>query len=195
MVKLVKQMLKKSDPRIVFFAAITLVAVIISGYMAINAITVNRQSPDYDRAPPEAFAIPVSDTIINSDRLDDPRLPDVAYQQIYDKSNKVTSAIAKQKVTPAFLRSLGMPTAEAETSIDLIDEYYSVYRGRPVDVIADSFTINSAREDYAEVSQDVNFESSSEGAPGGSFTVTTGYTTPDGATWNLSSLKATFLNE
>jgi hypothetical protein len=126
-------LLKKTDPRILLFAAITLIAVTFSIFKAVGSLSGEADSPGYRNQPPQAFARPLPERIVDTEFLgqDGSRLSDRGYQFAYRSSREISQKFIDNQISSAYLQSWGLPAGAAERQARFLQgQYQGRFAGR-----------------------------------------------------------------
>lgn len=182
-------MLRTADPRILVMAILTLLAVLFCIYKMVGALTGSDTSPAYQRTPPTAFAIPLANTLVNPQALNQPRLPDEAYDVLSKDTTTIGDEISAQTLTAEDLEAEGMSSYKASSALAQLKAYYSLYAGRKTH--AQGFSLNGISTTSADISQLVTYGVGADGSPSGSFNVDYAFSYTDGR-WILNSINADF---
>jgi len=187
-----KRLLQNADPRVLLLAILTVLAVLFCLYKMVDALTGSESTPAYQRTPPTAFAIPLVDTIVDPQKLNQPRLPDEAYVSLEESSKQLSDKIGRQAISVVDLRQAGMNPGATNSALRQVQSYYGLYRGR--EVIIEPLQLGSVAPDAAEVIQPIVFEPGADGSPpGGSFTVQYDFSfNVTDNSWSLSGLTVDF---
>lgn len=171
---------------------LALIAVVFSGYKAVSSLSGNDSSPDYRRSPPSAFAMPLAETIVDPQKLTEPRLPDEAYSKIEKMTQDLSAKIAKGRLTAEDLIADGMSTVRADATARQVASYDNLYAGRTVKVDG-NLDLGSVTSTSAQTSQTIEFGVGAGDSPGGSFTITYDFSTPgDPLDWDVTSVDLQF---
>lgn len=123
------QLIKKSDPRIILFAAITLIAVSFSIFKAAGSLSGEVDSPGYRNQPPEAFSRPLPERIVDPAYLGSgARVSDQGYQFAYRSSQKISQRIIDGRISDRYLRSWGMSPASARSQARFLQGQYQAIK-------------------------------------------------------------------
>lgn len=163
--------IRQASPMIALLVALLLLGVGYSIYRAVGSFSEDRSSPAYERSPSPAFAIPVPDTIVEPQKLNESRLPDQAAVELAARSRQLTKRIANQTISKAALQKIGARPDQIGAMMTAASAYYPLYEGREIQ-IDNRVIVGLVSVDAASLSQSFSYGASADGTPGGSITVT-----------------------
>lgn len=120
--KTLKRMIDRRDKRLYVLLGLLVIGSVVSVVMMGRALFGSAdERPAHDGAPPAAFTISPTPTLIESDRLRDPRLPDEVYEQVLNTSQALTEQFANGVLNRAALTEAGMGDREAKRALREIE--------------------------------------------------------------------------
>lgn len=158
-----KEIIKRTDKRILILLVILFFGVGYSVYRAIDALSADQTSPEYRRSPPGAFAIPAIDTIVENNKLEEIYLPDSIYNQIKSETDLVMDKVLSESLMVSDLTQYGLPEDSARRLIIQlrgypiesnyqIDPFFTVQADLNTTIVGVSRVITSAGENLYEFS-------------------------------------------
>jgi hypothetical protein len=187
MIAVMIAILKRSDPRILIFALITIIAVLFSIYKAADSLSGTETIPEYRNRPPEAFAQPLPVTLVDSNQLTEERLSDQGYQFAISNSQKISELIVDKKVGPQVLSRAGMDPEQIQATLRSLQGQYRAFSDRQATTEGPPQLIDSG-VDTAELSQPAEYQGLPSGAPGGQLTIYYLFEAGERTPWKLSRL-------
>jgi hypothetical protein len=119
----VKEIIKRTDKRILILLVILFFGVGYSVYRAIDALSADQTSPEYRRSPPGAFAVPATDTIVENNKLEEIYLPDDIYLQVKSQTDLVMNKIISKSLMAKDLTRYGLPLGSARRFVLRLRSY------------------------------------------------------------------------
>jgi len=116
----VRDLLRRTPPILIVLGLCTLLGFSYSMYQLLGSFSRSEQSPEYERMPPAAFALPQAELLVNPQMLNVKRLPDSAYEEIEAAARRISVAVGKGKANAGVLRRAGMgerATRRGETTL------------------------------------------------------------------------------
>lgn len=124
--------MRRTPPIIILLGVCTLIGFGYSMYQVITSFDRSEQTPEYERMPPAAFALPEAELLVDPQKLNAERLPDSDYEEIAAKAERVAASVAKRQVSAGALRRAGMEGRAAETNAGVLRAAARTLAGRQV---------------------------------------------------------------
>lgn len=180
-----RSILRRTPPIVILLGVCTLIGFGYSMFQMISSFANDEQSPEYERMPPAAFALPEAEVLVDPQQINVKRLPDSAYEEIAQKGGRIATALGERKINAGVLRRAGMGRSAAENNAGVLREAASTLEGRKVSAPGQvSIEPSSLRSANARVS----FEIFSETLGSSSLTLSMGFVQRDGQ-WRLQSIR------